>query len=34
MLRINNQYVLFYAGGHYVDQIRLHAHDAMGVAFQ
>jgi hypothetical protein len=33
VLRINNQYVLFYAGGHYIDQIRLHAHDAIGVAF-
>ena len=33
VLRINNQYVLFYAGGHYVDQIRLHAHDSIGAAF-
>ena len=33
VLRINNDYVLFYAGGHYVDQIRMHAHDAIGVAF-
>jgi predicted GH43/DUF377 family glycosyl hydrolase len=33
VLRINNQYVLFYAGGHYVDQMRMHAHDAIGVAF-
>ena len=33
VLRINNHYVLFYAGGHYVDQMRMHAHDAIGVAF-
>lgn len=33
VLRINNHYVLFYAGGYYVDHIRMHAHDAVGVAF-
>jgi len=33
VLRINNRYVLFYAGGYYVDDIRMHAHDAVGVAF-
>jgi len=33
VLRINNHYVLFYAGGYYVDDIRMHAHDAVGVAF-
>lgn len=33
VLRINNNFVLLYAGGHYVDDIRMHAHDAVGVAF-
>jgi predicted GH43/DUF377 family glycosyl hydrolase len=33
VLRINNLNVMFYAGGHYVDDIRMHAHDAIGVAF-
>jgi predicted GH43/DUF377 family glycosyl hydrolase len=33
VLRINNRYVLFYTGGYYVDDIRMHAHDAVGVAF-
>jgi predicted GH43/DUF377 family glycosyl hydrolase len=33
VLQINNRYVLFYTGGYYIDDIRLHAHDAVGVAF-
>lgn len=33
VLQINNRYILFYTGGYYVDDIRLHAHDAVGVAF-
>jgi hypothetical protein len=33
VLRINDNFVLLYAGGYYVDGIRMHAHDAVGVAF-
>jgi len=33
VLRIGTRYVLVYAGGYYIDNLRMHAHDAIGVAF-
>jgi hypothetical protein len=33
VLKLNGRYVMFYSGSYYIDSIRMHAHDSIGVAF-